>query len=151
MKKYIIRFLLIFIAGAVITSCKKITDDINVNPNQPAQVSTGYMFTSALQFLGGTGGVSQMDDNAGLSSHVSIFTKSADYRVIDLENSDKVEGDVHIGKNSIIGSGSKIMPCITIGDNVSVGCNCVIGKNIEGGSIIVSKSLALVTLDRRVK
>lgn len=56
MKKFLNKLLLVFIAGAVITSCKKITDDINVNPNQPAQVSTGYMFTSALQFLGGTGG-----------------------------------------------------------------------------------------------
>ncbi|MBD1386522.1 SusD/RagB family nutrient-binding outer membrane lipoprotein [Mucilaginibacter rigui] len=56
MKKFLNRLLLAFIAGTLITSCKKITDDINVNPNQPASVSTGYMFSSALQFLGGTGG-----------------------------------------------------------------------------------------------
>jgi hypothetical protein len=37
-------------------SCKKITNDINVNPNQPTNLSTGYALTSAIQFLGGTGG-----------------------------------------------------------------------------------------------
>jgi hypothetical protein len=37
-------------------SCKKITDDINVNPNQPTNLSTGYALTSAIQFLGGTAG-----------------------------------------------------------------------------------------------
>jgi hypothetical protein len=56
MKKYLNRFLLVFIAGALITSCKKITDDINVNPNQPTNLSTGYALTSALQYLGGTAG-----------------------------------------------------------------------------------------------
>jgi hypothetical protein len=37
-------------------SCKKITNDINVNPNQPTNLSTGYALTSAIQFLGGTAG-----------------------------------------------------------------------------------------------
>ncbi|MFD0765918.1 SusD/RagB family nutrient-binding outer membrane lipoprotein [Mucilaginibacter lutimaris] len=56
MKKYFNKFLIIFIAGVAITSCKKISDDINVNPNQPIKLSPGYGFTSALQYLGGTGG-----------------------------------------------------------------------------------------------
>jgi hypothetical protein len=56
MKKFLNKFLLVVIAGVVITSCKKITDDFNVSPNQPPILSTGYALTSALQFLGGTAG-----------------------------------------------------------------------------------------------
>jgi hypothetical protein len=37
-------------------SCKKITNDINVNPNQPTNLSTGFALTSAIQYLGGTSG-----------------------------------------------------------------------------------------------
>ncbi|TSD64064.1 SusD/RagB family nutrient-binding outer membrane lipoprotein [Inquilinus sp. KBS0705] len=56
MKKFLNKFLLVFIAGVAITSCKKITDETNVNPNQPTNLSTGYALTSAIQYLGGTAG-----------------------------------------------------------------------------------------------
>lgn len=56
MKKFLNKLLLVFIAGTVITSCKKITNETNINPNQPVNLSTGYALTSALQFLGGTAG-----------------------------------------------------------------------------------------------
>jgi hypothetical protein len=67
MKNFLSKFLVIFIAGVAITSCKKITDDINVNPNQPTNLSTGYAFTSALQYLGGTGG-------GGATTNINSFT-----------------------------------------------------------------------------
>jgi hypothetical protein len=66
MKKFLNRFLVLFIAGATITSCKKITDDINVNPNQPTNLSTGYALTSAIQYLGGTGG-------SGATTNINSF------------------------------------------------------------------------------
>ncbi|WP_222431535.1 SusD/RagB family nutrient-binding outer membrane lipoprotein [Mucilaginibacter achroorhodeus] len=56
MKKFLNKVMVVFVAGAVLTSCKKITDDINISPNQPANLSTGYALTSALQYIGGTGG-----------------------------------------------------------------------------------------------
>jgi hypothetical protein len=56
MKKFFNKFLLILLAGALVTSCKKITDDINTSPNQPGNLSTGYALTSAIQYLGGTAG-----------------------------------------------------------------------------------------------
>ncbi|WP_454801758.1 SusD/RagB family nutrient-binding outer membrane lipoprotein [Mucilaginibacter phyllosphaerae] len=56
MKKYLNKVLLVFVAVGVMASCKKITDDINISPNQPVNLSTGYALTSAIQYLGGTGG-----------------------------------------------------------------------------------------------
>ncbi|MDD5728303.1 MAG: hypothetical protein PHV59_07060 [Victivallales bacterium] len=100
-------------------------------------------------FLNGTGGRITMADNSGVSSHVSIFTKSADYTGNDLLTAAKVTGNVHIGTNSIIGSGCKIMPEVTIEADVSVGCNCVINSDIEKGSIIVNRGMGLITLSRR--
>ncbi|QHS55559.1 SusD/RagB family nutrient-binding outer membrane lipoprotein [Mucilaginibacter sp. 14171R-50] len=56
MKKFLNKFMVVFLVVTAATSCKKITDDINVNPNQPSVLSTGYAFNGALQYLGGTGG-----------------------------------------------------------------------------------------------
>lgn len=100
-------------------------------------------------FLNGTGGIIKMDANSGVSSHVSIFTKSADYTGDDLLTAAKITGDVHVGANSIIGAGCKIMPKVTIETNVSIGCNCVINSDIENSSIIVNRGMGLITLSRR--
>lgn len=56
MKKFLNKIWVVFVAAAVFTSCKKITDDMNVSPNQPDVLSTGYGINSAIQWLGGTGG-----------------------------------------------------------------------------------------------
>ncbi len=96
-------------------------------------------------FLGGTGGKIEMANRSGLSTHVSIFTKSDDYTTTN-KGADKVSGDVIIGEGSIIGSGSKIMPGVTIGEEVRAGCNTVLSKDVESGSIIVSRGIGIVTL-----
>lgn len=56
MKKLLNSVLVFFIAGVAFTSCKKITNDINISPNQPANLSTGYALSSAIQYIGGTTG-----------------------------------------------------------------------------------------------
>lgn len=108
-----------------------------------------YCHISPFCFLGGTGGVIEMRNHSGLSSHVSIFTKSEDYTRHQLDNVDKITGDVYIGEYTIIGSGTKIMPGVTIAEYVSVGCNSVINQNIERGSIVVSRNMGLITLSKR--
>ena len=103
-------------------------------------------------FLGGTGGMIKMEDGSGLASHVSVITKSAaGYTKYELNGQDKVEGNVVIGKRSIIGSGSKIMPGTSIGEDVSVGCNCVVNRDLPKGAMIVSRSLGLVTVSNRAE
>lgn len=100
-------------------------------------------------FLGGTGGTIRMGANSGLSTHVSVFTKSADYSKPSLTDVPKLTGNVSIGDRSIIGAGSTVMPGSKIGKNASIGCNSVISGPIRAGSIIVSRGIGLVTLSRR--
>ncbi len=99
-------------------------------------------------FLGGTGGTIRMGPHSGLSTHVSVFTKSADYSKQTLD-APKLTGNVSIGNHSIVGSGSTVMPGSKIGKNASLGCNCVIQGSVPAGSIIVSRGTGLVTLSKR--
>jgi acetyltransferase-like isoleucine patch superfamily enzyme len=100
-------------------------------------------------FLGGTGGTIRMASYSGLSTHVSIFTKSADYSKQSLENNLKLTGKVSIGDYSIIGSGSTVMPGSKIGKQVSIGCNSVVNGSIQTGSVIVNRGIGLITLSKR--
>lgn len=99
-------------------------------------------------FLGGTGGAIRMGANSGVSTHVSIFTKSADYSKQSLDTP-KLMGNVTIGEHSIVGAGSTVMPGSKIGKNTSIGCNSVITGFIKAGSIIISRGTGLVTLSKR--
>ncbi|MGD2117442.1 MAG: hypothetical protein PVG66_03725 [Chromatiales bacterium] len=100
-------------------------------------------------FLGGTGGVIEMQDHAGLSTHVSVFTKSDDYSDA-VVGADKLTGDVFIGERSIVGSGCTIMPGVQIEHDVSVGINCVINQKLDKGSLVVNRGIGLVTLANRL-
>lgn len=50
------------------------------------------------------------------------------------------EGCPSIGNNVFIGSGTKIIGKITIGDNVIIGQNCVITKDIPANSVFVANA-----------
>jgi acetyltransferase-like isoleucine patch superfamily enzyme len=100
-------------------------------------------------FLGGSGGKIVMEDRSGLSTHVSVFTKSDDYRVTNLEAGKKLEGDVVIKAHSIVGSGSRVMPGIVIHEDASIGCNSVVNKDIERGAIVINRGMGLVPVSNR--
>ena len=100
-------------------------------------------------FLGGTGGTIRMGPHSGLSTHVSVFTKSADYSKQSLTAVSKLTGNVSIGEYSIVGSGSTLMPGVKIGKQVSIGCNSVVNGSIKAGSVIVNRGLGLITLSMR--
>jgi len=110
-----------------------------------------HVHISPFSFLGGTGGKIHFMDNSGISTHVSIFTKSDNYRNNSLENKEqsKIIGDVTIGKNSIIGFSSVVMPGVTVSENVSIGANSIIARNVNAGEIIISKGVGLITLSVR--
>ncbi len=105
-----------------------------------------HVHVSPFCFLAGTGGKITMGNNSGVASHVSIFTKSADYRTLESESADKVEGAVSIGEYTIIGSGAKLMPGVTISEHVNIGCNCIINQDIEKGVILISRGTGHITV-----
>ena len=47
-------------------------------------------------------------------------------------------GAATIGNNVFIGAGTKIIGPVKIGDNVTIGQNCVITKDIPNNSIVVN-------------
>lgn len=108
-----------------------------------------HVHISPFCFLGGSGGKIVMHDHAGLSSHVSVFTKSDDYRVNNLEAGKKLTGDVLIETHSIVGSGSRVLPGIVIHEHASIGCNSVVNKDIDKGAIIINRGMGLVPVSNR--
>ncbi len=108
-----------------------------------------HVHISPFCFLGGTGGKIVIENGAGLSTHVSVFTKSDDYRVPELEAADKLKGDVLIKARSIVGSGSRVMPGTTIHERASIGCNSVVDKDIEKGAIVINRGMGLIPVSNR--
>lgn len=64
-KSYISKY--IIGAGMFILASCKVGGDLNVNPNQSPNAQTGYLLTSALQYLGGING-------AGATTNINSFT-----------------------------------------------------------------------------
>jgi acetyltransferase-like isoleucine patch superfamily enzyme len=112
-------------------------------------VLTGKIFLgknvhiSPFCFLGGTGGEIRMQDGSGMSTHVSIFTKSDDYSAMSAPGK-KSTGNVLVGENTILGAGTKILPGITIGKNTKISSGCVIDRDIESDALIIHRGLSLV-------
>jgi serine O-acetyltransferase len=52
-------------------------------------------------------------------------------------NRGKNKGFPVLGNNIYIGPGAKIVGAVRIGDNVAIGANCVVTKNIPNNSVVV--------------
>ncbi|MFN7039238.1 MAG: acyltransferase [Alphaproteobacteria bacterium] len=86
----------------------------------------------------------EMGDFSGISQGVRIFTASDDFKdwgfgnpTISEEYRNVTRGEVKIGKFSIIGANSVILPNVTIGEGVSVGANSVVSKDLLDWGIYV--------------
>ena len=78
--------------------------------------------------------------NTQIGAYVGIFTHSTHISIRLSEKQLKespgyIHGPVKIGRNTFIGSGTKILPGVTIGDNVIVGVNSVVNKDVPDFSI----------------
>lgn len=81
-------------------------------------------------------GLIKLDDFAGLSSRVSIYSSSDDYSGATLTNPtvpDKYKNvqhaPVYLGRHVIVGSGSVILPGIRLEEGVAVGALSLVTKN----------------------
>jgi acetyltransferase-like isoleucine patch superfamily enzyme len=77
-----------------------------------------------------------MSDFSGLSSHISIYSSSDDYTGATMTNPTVPEeytgvthADVFLGKHVIVGSGSIILPGVTLEDGVAVGALSLVNRN----------------------
>ena len=79
-----------------------------------------------------------MSDFSGLSSRISIYSSSDDYSGTTLTNPTVHSGftgvthaDVFLGKHVIVGSGSVILPGVTLEEGVVVGALSLVRANCE--------------------
>jgi len=85
-----------------------------------------------------------MEDFAGLSGGVRVYTGNEDYHGGSLTNPavpepyrKTVRGDVHIRKHAIIGSNAVILPGVTIGEGAVVGALSLVTRDCEPWTIHV--------------
>ncbi len=99
----------------------------------------GYNHISAgCKIIGGKNSKLVMKEFSTLSPNVVIAAGSDDYLsgiatpLVDIEYKGKVEfGEVIIGRHSIIGSGSVILPNVIINDGASVGALSLVNQNLD--------------------
>lgn len=85
-----------------------------------------------------------LSDFSGLSSRVSIYSSSDDYSGATMTNptipsnyTGVIHSDVFLGRHVIVGSGSVILPGITLEDGVAVGALSLVTKSCEAFGIYI--------------
>ena len=83
----------------------------------------------------------EIGEDCLLSGDLNFFTHDGGVKVLnslnffDGKRMDKV-GKIVIGNNCFIGYGTKIMPGVTIGDNVIVGAGAIVTKDVPSNHIV---------------
>ena len=85
-----------------------------------------------------------IEDFVALAYGVKVFTQSDDYSGETMTNStvpkkykNELKLPVRVGRHSIIGSGSIILPGVVVGEGVSIGANSLVLESTENWSIYV--------------
>lgn len=97
-----------------------------------------YIHISAYTSLfAGSAGI-VMDDFSGISSRCAVYAQSDDYKGNALTNPMVPEefrgvygATVYIGRHVLIGTGSTVLPGVTLGEGSSFGAMTLINKNAE--------------------
>lgn len=105
-------------------------------------------------------------DFSGLSSRVSIYSSSDDYSGATMTNptvprefTGVTDADVFLGRHVIVGSGSVILPGVTLEDGVAVGALSLVHKRCEAFGIyagnparrIKARKRDLLVLEQRLR
>ena len=105
-----------------------------------------YVHIAVSASLIGSGKIT-MSDFSGISSRVSIYSSSNDYSGATLTNptvpseyAGVTHADVFLGKHVIVGSGSVILPGVTLEEGVAVGALSLVHKRCEAFGIYAGNS-----------
>lgn len=105
-----------------------------------------HVHISPFSFLNGTGGGIKMHNYSGVSTHVSVFTKSDDYTSKEHYPRKKISGPVVIGEHTILGSQCIVLPDTHIGDHCSIGIGCIVGEDIPSQSHFISANIKMIKM-----
>lgn len=89
-----------------------------------------------------------LEDFSNLSSRVSIYSSNDDYSGSAMTNptvptrfTNVAHADVIIGRHAIIGSGSIVLPGVTLGEGVAIGALSLVTKSCEAFTIYAGSPL----------
>ena len=104
---------------------KHFTYKLGISIPPETQIGSGF-------YIGHFGGIvvnslSKIGKNCNISQGVTIGQA----------NRGKNQGYPVLGDNIYIGPGAKIIGAVTIGNNVAIGANCVVTKNIPDNSVVI--------------
>ena len=113
-----------------------------------------YVHIACFATLIGKGKI-KMCDYSGLSSRVAVYSSSDNYDGEWMTNpclpsnvTNTIHKDVFLGKHVVVGSGSVVLPGVTLGDGCSVGALSLVNKSVEEFKVIVGVP-AKVIKDRK--
>jgi acetyltransferase-like isoleucine patch superfamily enzyme len=96
------------------------------------------------------------EDFSGLAYQVQVFTQSDDYSgktmtnpTVPTQYKNESKKEVIIGKHTIIGAGSIIMPGVTLAEGTSVGAMSLVRKSTEEWSIYVGNPAKKLTTRKK--
>lgn len=107
-----------------------------------------------------------LQDFSGISSRVSIYSSNDDYSgeyltnpMVNCQFTNVISKDVNIGRHVIIGSGSIVLPGVSIGDGVAIGALSLVNKNCEPfkiytgnpAKVLKNRSNRLIEMEKRFK
>jgi galactoside O-acetyltransferase len=101
-------------------------------------------------------GTITLSDFCNLSSRVAIYSSSDDYSGATMTNptvpsayTGVIHADVYLGKHVIIGSGSVVLPGVTLEEGVAVGALSLVTKNCKAFGIYAGNPAKLVKERKR--
>jgi len=136
---------------------------ITAGDDQPVTIGD-WVHLAAFSALFGRGGIS-VDDFAGLSSRVSVYSTNDDYSgehmtnpTIPDEYTGVVTAPVRIGRHVVVGASSVILPGVTIPEGCAVGALSLVRETLEPWGIyagapvrrINERSRRLLDLEREL-
>lgn len=122
-------------ANISIGSNVRIDDFCVLSGGEGGIVIGNYIHISVYSLLIGAGKIT-LSDFSGLSSRVSIYSSNDDYSgatmtnpMLPKEYTGVTHADVFLGKHVIVGSGSIILPGVTLEEGAAVGAMSLVQKN----------------------
>lgn len=119
-----------------------IDDFVLIIAKEPMKIGSYVHIGSFSSIVGGS--EFEMGDFSGLSHGCRIITGTEDFKnggfgnpTIDEEYRGVTRSPIKIGRFSVIGANSVILPGVTIGEGVSVGAGSVVSKNLDSWGVYI--------------
>ena len=144
-------------------NCKNIRLGSNVRVDDFCVLSAGdngidignYIHIAVFSSLIGAGNI-QLADFCNISSRVSIYSSNDDYSgtamtnpMVPSEFTNVTHADVKIGRHAIVGSGSIILPGVTLEEGVAVGALSLVKKDCLAFGIYMGSPAKRITERKR--